>query len=127
MRFENETKFNEAVRNLLTARGLQCVHVREAHKPGPLDLVVWWGRILVAWIELKVDDEEVRPSQKEFIRDNPKSSLVLRWSNEREVLYVSEGHPEGKAHYGLTWDQFVNFWSVNIAEWAMLRQEQIEE
>lgn len=84
MLFKNEAEFNARMRAMFRHCGLQCLHIREADVPGPSDLVVWHGQQLVAWIELKIDNEEVRPSQKEFLRDRQLEgclALVFRFRN----------------------------------------------
>jgi hypothetical protein len=127
MHFKDETAFNAAVRGILRSRGLKCCHVRETDTPGPLDLVVWLGRVLVCWIELKLDDEEVRPSQVEFLRQNDTCSMVLRWKNEEQIM---EWHPVGVdlrwPPYKMTWQEFVQ-WTICWAEWATGKQSLIEE
>lgn len=125
MQFENETEFNGAVRDAFTAHGLRCVHVREAHVPGPLDLVVWKGRVMVAWIELKMDKEEVRPSQKEFIRQDPQRCLILRWSTKEQMVLIEWPSSPRQVPYRLTWDEFAADWSRNVAEWATGHNEQL--
>lgn len=68
----NETKFNAELRAVLRVQGLQALHIREADQPGVSDLVVWRGRALVAWLELKIDDHEVEPQQEQFQKDRLK-------------------------------------------------------
>lgn len=124
MHFDSEAEFNTAVRGVLRGRGLQCIHVREADVPGPLDLVVWLGRALVCWIELKIDDQEVRPSQKEFIRDNGNNCIVMRWLNDRQIIQVWFASMRlTDPPYRMTWQEFANEWSPKLFVWATARKD----
>ena len=124
VQFKDETEFNGAVRDVFTAHGLRCVHVREAHTPGPLDLVVWRGRVMVAWIELKIDNEEVRPSQKEFIRADPARCIILRWRTKEQAVFIEWPDLPKAPPYRLTWNEFRGDWSRHLAEWATECDEQ---
>ena len=86
MLFKDEAVFNAAVRGVFRCNGFKAVHVRETDAPGPLDLVVWKDTELVGWFELKIDDEQVRPSQIEFMRNNKLCSMVMRWLNDLEKI-----------------------------------------
>lgn len=67
--FRNETHFNAYLRGVLRGQGLQCLHIRETDADGVADLLVWAGTVMLAWAELKVADEPLRPAQKGFLRD----------------------------------------------------------
>lgn len=73
-----ETPFNAMLRVALKRQNLKCIHIRETENPGVLDLIVYKGSWLVAWVELKVADEKVRPSQIDFMRAHPDNSMVVR-------------------------------------------------
>lgn len=91
VQFRNETEFNSWMREVLRSAGLGCLHIREADIPGPSDLIIWKGPRIIAWIELKIDDEPVRPSQKEFLRERRKEgslALVFRFKSEAEEIEV---------------------------------------
>lgn len=89
MQFKDETALNAAVRGVFKTWGWGCVHVREADTPGVLDLVAWKEPHRIWWIELKIDDEAVRASQLEFIRNNPRVSSVFRWHTVTEIMEVT--------------------------------------
>lgn len=63
-----ETKFNSELRSVLRAQGLGVLHIREADQPGPTDLLIWEGRRVLAWAELKVGDNDTDPQQDQFIK-----------------------------------------------------------
>lgn len=76
-----ESEFNADIRRLLRAHGYRVTHIREADTPGVLDLLIWKGTRIVAWMELKVDMEPLRASQTEFIREernNGGRAIILR-------------------------------------------------
>lgn len=104
MQFKDETAFNAAVRGLFKTWGWGCIHVREADTPGVLDLVAWKPN-RVWWIELKIDDEAVRTSQLEFIRDNPIVSSVFRWHSQTELVEITQ---QGRSKI-LTWPEFAGW------------------
>ena len=107
MHFKNETEFNAAVRGVFRTWEWGCVHVREADTPGVLDLVAWKPN-RVWWIELKVDDEEIRSSQLEFIRDHPRVSSVFRWRSTTEILEITQ---QGRLKM-VTWPAFSSWVST---------------
>lgn len=125
MHFPSETALNAAMRGVFRTAGLRCAHVKEADQPGPLDLIVWKGRALVCWIEVKLDDEPVRPSQTEFFRENDDCTILMRWWNNHqrfEVHFVGT-YPEQKVPpYLMTWPEFAQ-WAVKLNEWANKRRE----
>jgi hypothetical protein len=89
--FKDETALNKHLRSRIKGLGFQCVHVKETDTPGPLDLLAWKGTFYV-WIELKLDDERVRESQREFIRTQYKEGVrafVVRYWNDTENYVVS--------------------------------------
>lgn len=94
--FTDETAFNKWLRSRIRGRGYQCIHVREADAPGPLDLVVWQGGRLVGWFELKLDDREVETSQKEFMRQCNREGVrnyVIRFRRDVEIFDVQTYEP----------------------------------
>ena len=87
----DETEFNGRMRVIFRSQGLNVLHIREADVPGPADLIVWRGRELLAWVELKVDEEEVRISQIEFLRDRraeADNAYVFRYMNRSQLIRV---------------------------------------
>lgn len=106
--FTDETAFNKWLRSQIRGRGYQCIHVREADFPGPLDLVVWKRRTCVGcdhstdrvfWIELKLDDRVVEPSQIEFMRAQQREGVsycVVRYRHDTEIFEVSRLDREAK-------------------------------
>jgi uncharacterized protein YkuJ len=105
--FTDETAFNKWLRSRIRGRGYQCLHVREADMPGPLDLVVWSSNTfvegvrqdLVSWIELKLDDREVETSQLEFLRTQHREGVkacVVRYRNDTEIFEVAQMDRGGK-------------------------------
>ena len=65
----SETKFNAELRAVLRAQGLRALHIREADQPGASDLVVWQGREILAWAELKVFPNTAEPHQTQFLEE----------------------------------------------------------
>jgi uncharacterized protein YkuJ len=103
--FTDETAFNKWLRSRIRGRGYQCIHVREADFPGPLDLVAWRTRPCVnpadtvIWIELKLDDRVVEPSQIEFMRAQQREGVsycVVRYRHDTEFFEVSRLDREAK-------------------------------
>lgn len=81
----SETAFNADLRAVLRSQGLGVLHVRETDTPGAYDLLCTrrapdpfeFARHF--WVELKVMDEPLRPSQILFQRDRPDEPMfVLR-------------------------------------------------
>jgi hypothetical protein len=88
----SETAFNADFREVLKAQGLGVLHIRETDTPGAFDLLVTIVRLdwppQHVWIELKVMDEEMRPSQVNFHRERKaldELTLVARLLNEHTV------------------------------------------
>lgn len=108
--FSDETAFNKWLRSRIRGRGYQCIHVREADFPGPLDLVAWrtvpcvnpgcdHSADTVVWIELKLDDRVVEPSQIEFMRAQQREGVgycVVRYRHDTEIFEVSRLDREAK-------------------------------
>lgn len=102
--FKDETALNKWLRSRIRGRGYQCIHVREADTPGPLDLLVWKIKGCVGpgcdhsvssmtWIELKLDDRVVEPSQIEFMRTQQREGVsycVVRYRHDTEMFEVSQ-------------------------------------
>jgi len=108
----SETAFNADLREVLRAQGLGVVHVREADNPGVFDLHVSRSyrrrkdgplhphRYL--WVELKIEHEELRPSQKTWARERValgelllvarlrtgEAIQIMDYLSQREVLYL---------------------------------------
>ena len=86
-----ETEFNRQMREVLRAQGMRCLHIREADQPGVLDLIVWTviplPRTPPRWLELKIGDEEVRPSQVDFMwgTADPARCIILRLRGDKKV------------------------------------------
>jgi hypothetical protein len=96
--FKDETTFNKWLRSRIRGRGFQCLHIREADVPGPLDLLAWKPGHMV-WIELKLDDREVEPSQIEFLRTQRRKGVracVVRYWNDTERFQVEQMDRDGK-------------------------------
>lgn len=73
----NETEFNASLRGVMRAQGLRVTHVKEADQPGVLDLIVRAPGLPPVWMELKIGDEAVRPSQVDFIWEEMESDAGL--------------------------------------------------
>lgn len=110
----NETEFNAALRGTLRVQGLKALHIREADETGVSDLVIWQGRTLVAWAELKVDNHELEGAQHQFLLDREKESgnaYLIRFSNTSGLTRVSRPVAEGVLHVA-TVDNF------RLTEWT---------
>lgn len=86
-----ESDFNSALRRVLRLQGLRVIHIVEADETGVSDLEVWLGNTILAWMELKVDNEKLRPSQVEFLRERDRESgnaFVVRLAGNTGVLSV---------------------------------------
>jgi hypothetical protein len=86
----DEGVFNADYRSLLRLHGLSVLHVRETDIPGAFDLCIWRGTRLLGWSELKIGNEELRPSQKEFARAYKTSPLyVIRlWDEDQALIQI---------------------------------------
>lgn len=85
----SETAFNADLREVLRAQGLGVIHVRETDTPGAFDLLVTETHERTRhgvsqliphrfmWIELKVMDEDLRPSQRTFARSHREAGELL--------------------------------------------------
>ncbi len=87
----SETAFNADFREVLRAQDLGVLHVRDTDTPGVFDLLCtyedWDGRKMSVqhfWVELKVWDEPLRPSQITFQRE--------RGTEVMFVLRLREGY-----------------------------------
>jgi hypothetical protein len=86
-----EKDFNATMRICLRGRGLEAIHIVEADLPGPADLIVYHGATIIAWLELKIDDEALRPSQVEFLRRHDKLSgnaFVVRMAGGTGIVSI---------------------------------------
>lgn len=95
---QEETKFNSDFRAVLRAQGLGNLHIREADEPGASDLVVWQGRTILAWAELKVNDREVESQQYQFLMQRETeggNAYVIRYSTTSGLVRVFRPIPEG--------------------------------
>lgn len=95
----NETEFNASLRAVLRTQGLGGLHIREADIFGVSDLVIWRGRSLLAWAELKVDDRILEPQQHEFLMERDAesgSAYVIRYSNKTGVTQLARPVPQNK-------------------------------
>lgn len=109
----SETEFNARLRSLMRAQGLKAIHVREADEPGVLDLVVYQSEALYGWLELKVDNEAVRTSQKEFLRDH-RNSYVLRYMSRSGNILVYRRNaetPMATVKIGIDWKTSLMKWN----------------
>jgi len=80
--FKNETQFNAQLRKYLRARGFSVIHIKEADETGVFDLLVYKGSRILAWIELKMKDNVVEVSQREFMREEKAKGIpcmIIRW------------------------------------------------
>ena len=94
MQFKNETELNRSFRSTLTLQGMRARHIRESDHPGTFDLLVYVGSRIVAWVELKIDDGKLEPSQKEFARDTDPfcgCCYVARGFRDSHVMEVYRG------------------------------------
>ena len=83
----SETVFNADLREVLRAQGFGVVHVREADNPGVYDLHVSstfqrrkngpMHPHRYAWIELKIEHEELRLSQRGWARERTAAGELL--------------------------------------------------
>lgn len=88
----SETEFNLLMRGALLDQGHHNLHIREANVPGVSDLIIYTAADF--WVELKVDDEEVRPSQREFSRtlwDRHRNSFFLRLNRKTREITIYDG------------------------------------
>ena len=91
---------NKWLRSKIKGLGYQCLHVKEADIPGPLDLLAWLPGS-VHWIELKLDDRAVEPSQIEFMRAQRREGVsycVVRFRGDTEIFEVSSMQQDGKLY-----------------------------
>lgn len=82
---KDETALNRQFRVALRADGLSVTHLRETDFPGATDLIVWDGVEILGWVELKMGDEKLRPSQVEFMTERLRESsrvYVGRYSSK---------------------------------------------
>lgn len=112
----SETAWNADLREVLRAQGLGAIHIRETDTPGAFDLLITetHTRLLrgvdrsmphrFMWLELKLWDEEIRPSQRTFARSHYEAGellLVARLragravqiresTDSREVLWIGD-------------------------------------
>lgn len=100
----SETAFNADLREVLKSQGLGVLHVRETDTPGAFDLLVNFRTSIRPswWVELKVMDEPLRPSQITFQRErNTESMFVIRLredysvqlntrDDKREILWAAD-------------------------------------
>lgn len=113
----SETAFNFRMREILRAQGLRCLHVRDTDTPGVCDLLVWHrrydGEMQAIWLELKIGDEELRPSQIEFMHNESSEgapTYVVRLYGERHVkLSVPILHRKGSFTMVREIDDFKTF------------------
>lgn len=119
-----ETEFNAAFRAVLRTQGLGGLHIREADQPGVSDLVVWQGRSLQAWAELKVDDRAVEPQQMQFLQERETesgSAYVIRFNNNTGLTYVARPLSTGLVMV----DVFPNFRLVKWKEFFGVNRRQV--
>lgn len=79
---------------IMRAQGLQALHIVEADKPGPADVLVWSGSEIMGWVECKVDDRAVEVSQREFLRERDAESglaFVFRLSQDEALIRIYKG------------------------------------
>lgn len=110
---ESETEFNARLRSVMRSQGLGAIHIRDASVVGVPDLVVYEEEHLLAWTELKYDDEEVRPSQVEFLRAH-RNSYVLRYSGKTENILVfrqANQLPMATVKIGIDWKTNLMAWN----------------
>lgn len=129
----SETAFNADLREVLRmTAGFSALHVREADLPGVFDLLVTEKLAAGAlprplrflWLELKVGNEEVRPSQVNFHRDRTalgESCLIGRLRENHAVALSSLGPVHETEHLWVAdfrthcWDKtFHDFLSIHL-------------
>lgn len=119
--FVSETQFNAALRDVLRGQGLKVLHLRECDQDGPSDLIVWRGIMVLAWAELKMNNEPLRPSQKEFLREvGPAgNAYVIRCFGSVQVLVLRNDDPLWSSLKNVQWvPDFRTFdWSQGFREW----------
>lgn len=112
--FREETEFNAALREVLKSHGLKAVHIRETDTPGVVDLLVWDKSWIIAWMELKMGSETLRPSQVEFLRE-VENGLVVRYVREGGAIVVARIDGRIMAYI----DDFRKFdWKNRLKDWA---------
>jgi hypothetical protein len=117
-----ETDFNRWLRGVLAAQGLEAIHIKEAHFPGVADLLIFKGQQIVAWAELKVNDEEVRPSQREFLRARDAeagNAYVLRYMPATGNVMVFRAAAEAP----MATVKLMSAWEQNFNRWNEIRME----
>lgn len=91
----NETAFNRVLRESIRRSGVQCMHIREADYPGVLDLLVYTGPEILAWVELKIEDSDLEVGQVEFIgKHGVYGTYVFRWRKKLGKIQVHKGLSE---------------------------------
>ncbi len=116
----SETEFNKTLRGVLSMHGLVAIHIKEAHFPGVADLLVFKGRQIKAWLELKIDDEEVRPSQREFLRLRDKeagNAYTLRYMSRTGNILVFRADAESP----MATVKLDAPWEYNLDKWNEVR------
>jgi hypothetical protein len=80
---------------VLRAQGLGVKHIRETDAPGAFDLLCSYeawnnGRMSVPyfWVELKIMDEPLRPSQITFQRDNGTEVMFVMRLREGAAVQI---------------------------------------
>lgn len=112
--FRDETEFNAALREVLQEHGFKVIHIRETDTPGVVDLLIWDKSWIVAWMELKMGSETLRPSQIEFLRE-VENGLVVRYGRERGAVTVARIDGRIVAYI----DDFRDFdWGNRLRGWA---------
>lgn len=122
-----EAQFNKDLRTILRRHGMVAIWVREADVVGVADLLVFKGQQIKAWLELKVDDEEVRPSQREFLRARDAeagNAFVLRYISHTGNILVFRADaetPMAIARLESPWGEYLDTWRA-IA-WRLVRKD----
>lgn len=82
----SETAFNADLREVLKAQGLGALHIRETDTPGAFDLLCTYPLWAAShfWVELKIMDEPLRPSQITFQRERSSEAMF--------VMHLREGY-----------------------------------
>lgn len=84
---------------------MRATHVRETENPGAFDLLIKWehrGSPRYCWLELKLQDKPLEPSQQSFLRVRGDGELLMigrlyddhivkiNTTEERELLWSAD-------------------------------------
>lgn len=118
----SEAEFNADLREVLKSQGLGALHIRETDNPGAYDLLItlplpgWPPQHL--WAELKILDEELRPSQRAFQRERSQLeevTLIIRLRDKNSIEIRS----------GSDYKRYLTVPDFHLLEWVKTFKELI--